>query len=274
MAISLSGARCLVTGGSRGLGRHIALQLASRGAHVLLCARSREGLAEVAREIAAQGGRASVHPVDLSDRAAVARLIDALEAEGGVDVLVNNAGIETIAYFHEIPLAEIFAMLEVNLVATMHLTRLVLPGMVARQRGHIVNIASLAGKSGPPLAESYAVTKAGLIALTQSLRASYAGSGVSSSVVCPGYIHGEGMFADRAQKSGSQAPRIVGSSPPEAVGRAVVRAIERDAPEILVTPSMARLLGAVGQLQPRMHDWLKRVMKLRAFYEKQRDAGA
>lgn len=270
MPLSLSGARCLVTGASRGLGRHIALALAHEGARLHLVARSADGLAAVAREVEALGARCEIHATDVCDRAAISSLVAALEGKGGVDVLVNNAGIETVAYLHEIPMEEMLHILDVNLISTMVLTRLVIPGMVTRKRGHIVNIASLAGKTGPPLAETYATTKAGMIGFTQSLRVSYAGTGVSASVVCPGYIRGEGMFADRTQKVGGAAPKLVGTSPPEAVGLAVVRAIVRDEPELLVTPTPARLIAALGQLSPRFPGWLIRQLNLRTLYEGQR----
>jgi len=271
MSFPLSGARCLITGASRGLGRHIALALAHEGARLHLVARSAADLARVAKEVAELGAHVETHALDIVDREALSALVTRLEAEGGVDVLVNNAGIETVAYFHQLPIDEMLRILEVNLTATMVLSRLVLPGMVARARGQIVNIASLAGKTGPPLSETYAITKAGMIAFTQSLRASYAGTGVSASVVCPGYIHGEGMFADRVSRSSGAPPALVGSSPPEAVGRAVVRAIIHDEPELLVTPTPARLMAAIGQLQPRFGGWLVRMLKLRSLYEQQRD---
>ncbi len=271
MSMELHGASCLVTGASRGLGRHIALALAREGATLHLMARSRADLEAVAREVQDLGARAHVHDVDVSDRAATEDLVAALDRAGGIDVLVNNAGIETIAYFHEIPVDTMLRILEVNLSSALLLTRFVLPGMVTRGRGHVVNIASLAGKTGPPLVETYAASKAGLIAFTQSLRVSYAGSGVSASVVCPGYIHDVGLFADRVRSSGGAPPKIIGTSPPEAVGRAVVRAIVRDEPELHVTPTPARLLAAIGQLQPRFPGWLLRKLDLRSLYEKQRN---
>lgn len=271
MSLPLRNARCLVTGASRGLGRHIALALANQGSLLHLCARSKEGLEQVAQETRAIGVKTETHAIDVSDRAAVSALCNKLEQDGGIDVLVNNAGIETVGYFHELPAERIEEMLEVNLAASLRLTRALLPGMVGRNHGHVVNIASLAGKTGPPLAETYAVTKAGLIALTQSLRASYAGSGVSSSVICPGYIRGEGMFADRVRgRDDARPPAFIGTSPPEAVGAAVVRAIREDAPELLVTPTPARLFAAVGQLQPRFPGWLVKTLGLRALYEKSR----
>jgi short-subunit dehydrogenase len=159
-------------------------------------------------------------------------------------------------------------MLEVNLIAPMLLTQRVLPGMLARGRGHIVNISSLAGKAGPPHTETYAASKAGLIGFTQSLRASYGTRGVSASVICPGFIAGSGMFADRSRKSGVTAPRLLGTSRPESVAAAVVRAVRDNAPEILITPGPARVLAAVSQLFPRLPGWVVRKLKLPEMYER------
>ena len=264
MTFQLNGARCLVTGASRGLGRHIARSLAERGATLHLVARSQPDLERVAAEL--RGASVHIHAIDVTDRAAVEALASTLPP---IDVLVNNAGIEIISYFHELPVSELLRILDVNLTSALVLTRLLLPGMVERRRGHIVNIASLAGKTGPPLAETYAATKAGLVAFTQSLRASYAGTGVSASAVCPGFIHGEGMYADRAVRSGGKPPALVGSSPPEEVGEAVVRAILHDEPERFVTPTPARLLAAINALQPRLIGWLAGRLHLREMYEKQ-----
>src|SRR5207247_5700760 len=122
------------------------------------------------------------------------------------------------------------------------------PGMVERQRGQIINMASMAGKVGPPLSETYAVTKAGLIGFTQSLRASYDGTGVSASAICPGFIADAGMFADRAARDGVAPSKILGSSTPEKVAAAVVRAIRRNLPEVIVNPGPARLMAAMAQL--------------------------
>jgi short-subunit dehydrogenase len=262
---SLHGTTALITGASRGLGRHIARALAAEGVELVLAARTRAGLETLATELRSEFGRnVCVAPTDVGDRVALSELA---ERSLDVDVLVNNAGIETPSFFHELPLEEMEKMLQVNLVAPMVLTRLLLPGMLARGRGHIVNVASLAGKAGPPLAETYAVTKAGLIAFTQSLRASYAHSGVSASVICPGFVIGEGMFADRAARDRITAPRLLGTSRPEEVGNAVVRAIVRDEPERIVNPGPMRLLSALGQLSPRLPEWFKRRMGLRTMYE-------
>ena len=259
--MDLEGKTALVTGASRGLGRVIARALAEEGMTLVLAARSAPEIEGLARDL----GRARAVKADVSRRSDCERLV---EAAGPIDVLVNNAGVETIGRFHELPFDEIQHMLEVNLVASLRLARLVLPGMLARRRGHIVNVASLAGKSGPPLAETYAATKAGLIGFSQSLRASYEGTGVSASAVCPGFVAGEGMFADRQRAFGVKAPRLLGATTPERVARAVVLAISEDLPEILVTPGPVRLLAAATQLFPRLPGWMIRRLNLREMYER------
>jgi short-subunit dehydrogenase len=266
---SLKGRGAIVTGASRGLGRVIARALAQEGMNLVLAARSPAGLDESARELGALGVRVIGMPTDVTSRDALAALVERTEHElGGVDVLVNNAGVEKPCPFDRLPPADLREMLEVNLIAAMTLAQLVLPRMLERGRGHIVNVASLAGKAGPPLSETYAASKAGLIGFSQSLRASYDGTGVGASAICPGYVRESGMFADRARRDGVRPPRLLGSSPPEKVAQAVVRAIRGDAPEILVTPGPARLLGALTQLFPRLPGWMIRRMRLREMYER------
>ncbi len=259
----------IVTGASRGIGRHIARRLAREGMAIALAARSRSELDRVAAEMTAAGARAIAIAADVADVAQLENLVRETERRlGPIDVLVNNAGIGTVTPFHRIDLGEMRRVLEVNLVGAMTLTRLVLPGMVERDRGWIVNVSSLAGKAGTPLGETYGASKAGLIGFTQSLRASYDGTGVRASVVCPGFVSGEGMFADRSSATGVQAPRGMGTSSPESVAEAVLRAIRTDAPEILVTPGPGRLLAAMSQLFPRLPGWVVRRAHLRDLYEK------
>src|SRR5205085_2660236 len=116
--------------------------------------------------------------------------------------------------------------LQVNLQAPMLLTRLVLPGMIRRGEGHILNMASLAGKSPPGFQEPYAATKAGLIAFTASLRETYRGSGVSASVLCPGFLE-TGIYSRLKAKSGLSAPWLLRATSPKSVAGAMLRAIER-----------------------------------------------
>jgi short-subunit dehydrogenase len=247
----LKGACAIITGASRGLGRHIARALAGEGMRLVLAARDAAGLAEAAGEVRARGAEALVVPTDVADADALAALVAAAEREfGGADVVVNNAGIELALAHHKLAPDEIEGIVRVNLTAPLLLTRFALPGMLARRRGHVVNIASLAAKACPPYEGVYAATKAGLLAFTHALRGELRGRGVGASAVLPGFVSEAGMYADSIRGSGVSAPALVGEVSPAAVARAVVRAIRRDLPEVLVTHGPVRLLAALGQLYP------------------------
>jgi short-subunit dehydrogenase len=137
----------------------------------------------------------------------------------------------------------------------MILTRLVLPGMLARKRGHIVNISSLAGKSGPAFQEPYAATKSGLIGFTSSLRGTYRSMGVSASAVVPGFVEA-GIYAHLKERSGCAAPALLGTSPPEKVADAVLKVVDRDLPEIIINPLPVRPLLGLMAMFPRIGEWL------------------
>ncbi len=252
----LSGALALVTGASRGIGPRIAEALARAGVQrMALVARDADALEQVASRLRAAGVRALAFPADLTRSADRAALIPRVEAAlGPIDVLVNDAGVETVGPFVGLAADAIFATVELNLTAPMHLARLVLPGMLRRGGGHLVNIASIAGKKGAPYEAVYSGTKAGIIEWTGALRAELAGTGVSLSVVCPGFVTGEGMFA----RFGLAPPRLIGSCTPEEVAAAVVRAIRKDLPEIIVNSLPLRPLLAVGALSAGAGAWLLR----------------
>lgn len=249
----LRGTVALVTGASRGIGPHIARALATEGAGVALCARDQAALEAVARQMRGDGARVVALAVDLlrgEERTALVRRVE--EELGPIDLLVNDAGTESEGAFASQALATISQTIELNLAASMHLARLVLTGMLARGRGHLVNIASLGGKKGAPYAAVYCATKAGLIEWTGALRWELAGTGVSASVVCPGYVTGEGMFA----RFGVPPPARLGSCTPDEVADAVVRAIRKDLPEVIVNSLPVRPFLALGALSPRLGEWI------------------
>jgi short-subunit dehydrogenase len=137
----------------------------------------------------------------------------------------------------------------------MLLTHALLPEMLRRRSGHIVNISSLAGKSGPAFQEPYAASKAALTAFTFSLRASYRGTGVTASVITPGFIN-TGIYARLRARTHCTAPPLLSAVPPERVARALLRAVRRDLPEVLVSryPVQPILLVLAGL--PRVGLWL------------------
>jgi NAD(P)-dependent dehydrogenase (short-subunit alcohol dehydrogenase family) len=181
--IDMDGRIAVVTGGARGIGLAIAERAAASGAKVALWDRDAARLAEAAATLPG----ASAHVVDLTDEAAVRAAAAETEAvHGRIDILVNNAGITGgNAPTWELPTAEWRHVIEVNLIAPFLVSSAVVPGMVARGYGRVVNVASVAGKEGNPNASHYSASKAGLIALTKSLGKELAGKGVMVNCITP-----------------------------------------------------------------------------------------
>jgi short-subunit dehydrogenase len=246
----------LLTGASGGLGVFIAHAFVDLKVKQALVAHPGVNLEELRKAIEGRGGEAMVINSDLRDAAQRKQLVQEVRKHfGSVDILINNAGVEFTSAYHDLSEENIGEVLNVNLEAPMILSRLILPEMLERKRGHIVNISSLAGKTGPAFQEPYAATKAGLIAFTSSLRASYRQRGVSASVIVPGFVEA-GIYAKLKAKSGCSAPALLGTSPPEKIPRAVLRAIRNDLPEVIVNPLPVRPLLAFASLFPSLGEWM------------------
>jgi short-subunit dehydrogenase len=250
------GWRGLVTGASGGLGRYIAKALAASGVDLVLTGRDLVALNAVADTVREQGRTATVLVVDLSEQHAVTRLVSESNATAGpIDLLVNNAGVEVASAYTRYTETELSQIISLDLLIPLQLIRAVLPGMVARRRGHIVNICSLASLGPLPYGVPYAAAKAGLAAATRSLRVEYAGSGVGFSALVPGFVTGAGIYA-RHQAAGSTAPTIFGTVSAERVAQAVVQAVERNRSEVLVTGRPIRPALALARLAPRLMERL------------------
>jgi short-subunit dehydrogenase len=248
----LRGKNVLLTGSSRGIGPVIAHALAREGANLALTARSADELGSVAADLAAEGVRVTVVPADLGDSEAIAPLIERVRRElGEVDVLVNNAGMRQTAEFASLDPSAMQEVMQTNVMAPMLLTRLLLPGMIERGSGHIVNIASVAGKVGVPFEAAYSASKAALVEWSAALRVELEGSGVGVSCICPGYVRAtEATPSPRRRR----APRLIGSVPPARVAQAVVSAIRDNRREVLVMPLPVRPLLALAELSPWLRD--------------------
>jgi NAD(P)-dependent dehydrogenase (short-subunit alcohol dehydrogenase family) len=189
-SFDLDGKVALVTGASRGIGRAIALAYADAGADVVLLARDAEKLGEVATDVTSRGRRAHIAVCDVTDAEAVgAAASAAVEALGPIDVLVNNAGGNSFST----PLAGMrFSgwekTLRLNLDSTVHLCQTILPSMLERRTGVIINVSSVAGLSGAPLMSHYGAAKAAVISLTRSLAVETAWAGVRVNALVPGWI--------------------------------------------------------------------------------------
>lgn len=252
MMRNLRGRTAIVTGATGGLGGPIARALVDAGMNVVLVARSSDPLKSLASELGAVP-----FPADVTNGRAVERLIRfTLERFGAIDLLVNNAGVETYYPFHLLDPAAIRRSFDLNATAPAILARLVLPHMLEQGRGHIVNIGSTAGKHGPACGAAYGASKAALIAFTQALRMEYRPRGVSASVVCPGFVRGDGMYARMCADAGRQVPAVVGTTSAKAVARAVLKSVRRDLPEVVVNNPPLRPLFALTAAFPRIGEWI------------------
>lgn len=223
--MDLHGATALVTGANRGIGRALVEALAQDPLELVLA-----GVRDPS-SFESVGGRATVVPVrmDLSSREAIDESCSSIpELMDDVDLLVNNAGLLTGGLLEEQDIADVYAMVQVNLVAVAHLTQRVLPGMLRRGRGKIVNNASISGYAYFPAASTYAASKAGVVAFTESLRRELSGTGVSAMhVVTPG-VKTDMLDATRATYGRYMDTSDWDEVTPEEWASRVVRAVERD----------------------------------------------
>jgi short-subunit dehydrogenase len=240
-AVELRDAVCLVTGASSGIGGATARQLAGAGARVVPLGRDRDAL-----EALPMAGSAVV--ADLAREGEAARAAEeALAAFGRVDVLVNNAGIGWAGRLAEMEGEDAERLVAVNLLAPLLLTRALLPAMLERRRGWIVNVGSIVGHVGNRDEAVYAASKGGLVAFSESLRQELAGTGVGVSLVTPGVIDTP-FFQRRGTPYGRRRPRPLS---PERVADAIVDAIRRERAEVFVPRWLAlpaRLRGAAPGL--------------------------
>jgi len=249
----------IVTGASRGIGVYIARTLAARGFDLLLVARSEDALAQVAAELRDSGATVSVAAVDLAADGAARRIADAAMRElGAVDVLVNNAAVEPQRRFHLLGWDELESVLRVDLLTPIELSHLLLPQMLERGQGRIVNISSLAGHAGFPFTEAYAAAKDGLIAFGRVLRHDYRDSGVSASTLVLGAVKGTGIGQRTLDETGLTSSTAF-MVEPEKVARAVLRAIEHDRAELVVMRGPGRLLKALMDFFPGFGPALSRL---------------
>ncbi len=217
----------IVTGASRGIGRATAIALAQRGIAVALAARDQKALAAVQEEI---GGRATAIPTDVSDEAAVAEMVARASSElGPIDLLVNNAGALARASLADIDVADWDRVLGVNLRGPFLCTRAVLPSMIERGRGRIVNVSSISGKLGTPLLTAYCASKWGLLGFSHAAAEELKPKGIQVFSVCPGSVNTEmlqqglpGAVSDMEPEDVASVIVYLGTEAPDAMAGAAV----------------------------------------------------
>jgi 3-oxoacyl-[acyl-carrier protein] reductase len=190
--VNLSGQTAIVTGASRGIGKAIAMRLAASGAKVACVARSADKLKETVDAITAAGGAAEVHPCDVTDSAAVSKLVESLhEKWGRLDIVVNNAGITKDTLIPRMSDEDWDAVIATNLRSVFLFTRAASLVMMRQRSGRIINISSVSGLMGNPGQANYSASKAGIIGLTRTVAQELAGRKVTVNAICPGFIASE-----------------------------------------------------------------------------------
>ena len=237
----------LVTGASSGIGREFAVQLAERGWDPVLVARDVARLEALASELRGRrGADVEVLPADLTLPLQLESVARRLRAAPAVDLLVNNAGMGVIGSFRVADAERLKAQLELNMVAPVVLARAVLPGMVERGRGGVINVSSLAAFQPGPWHTSYAASKAFLNYFTEGLHEELRGTGVRVQALCPGYTRTE--FQERAGAPARRVPRMLWQQPGPVV-RASLKGLDRGS-LIVIPGTLNRTMWFASKLAP------------------------
>ena len=241
----------LITGASAGIGAATARALAGAGMRLALCARRRDRLEALAGALGARGAEISVHPLDVTDTAAVQAMVDEVTRHHGtLDVLVNNAARGLAARFEDTTPTEFRELLELNLVAPIVAMQAALPQMRRQGRGHIINVSSVVGRRNLPGRAAYGATKFALGAVSEALRLELRGSGIHVSLVYPIYTLTEFHQAETRRMTMRRAGPTQSA---ETVARAILRCVRRPRPEVYPYRP-ARLLASLSALFPGLVD--------------------
>jgi short-subunit dehydrogenase len=262
----------LVTGASSGIGEAAAVALARRGCSLALAARRVDLLEALAARLNGEFPEPAYVPLqlDVTDLVSVDRCIsDVVARLGKVDLLVNNAGAIRLDWLERLdPVEDLAHQIRVNLLGAMFMTRAVLPQMIERQRGHIINIASLASFVGSPTYTGYAASKHGLRGFSEALRREVAGLGIQVSVVYPGVVRtGFGGGEGKRRRTRVRMPRFLVLTA-EAVGEAIARVALRPRRSVVIPRTVLPVLW-LNALAPGLVDRFV----LRLFTRREREAG-
>jgi short-subunit dehydrogenase len=261
---SVAGSRILITGASQGIGRALAVAAARQGARVLAAARSAALLAELAAEVKARGGTIETVTADVTSPADRQLMADtAMRCFGGLDVLINNAGIGATGHYCESDPQHLRQIMEVNFFGLTETTRVCLPLLRKGQRPAIVNISSILGKRGIPARSEYSASKFAVQGFSEALRAELAKDGIDVLVVCPGLTQTNFSQNVLARKALVQLDHMRGMTS-EQVAEATLRALERGTHEKTLT-FQGKLIVFVSRFFPRLADLISK-KKVRSLF--------
>jgi len=248
---ALAGKRIAITGGGRGIGLATARELHRRGAQVSIGDIDAEAAKEAASSIA---GDAAAFTLDVTDTESFGSfLADTKQALGGLDVLINNAGVMPIGHFLDIPESVVRRSMEINLLGPTLGMRAALPDMIAQGHGHIINVASSAGKTAVPGGLNYCAQKAGLIHLTEGARLEYGGRGISFTCVMP-------SFTNTDLVAGTKGTRLIKNVEPEDVANGIADAIADQRKDVFVPRSLRTIFAAQPIMGRRLRDRMYRTL--------------
>jgi 3-oxoacyl-[acyl-carrier protein] reductase len=264
---TVQGKRALITGAAGGLGLAIATRLARDGAKVALLDKNAEALLKIDRKLLGAEEEPLHLPCDLRDDDCIAGAVERLITEwGGVDILVNNAGVAYYGRSHEMSKDEWQEILEVNLIRSIELTRLLLPQLLAQPESHIVNVASMYGYFVTNRSTAYHLTKFGLIGFSEALRAEYARTNLGVTALCPGFVK-TGLFRSMScEGDRDRSPPSWICTSAEKVASQAVRSITRNR-RLVKTGWLAHVTYLVRRVMPGLFDsmyhlgrprWIKR----------------
>jgi NAD(P)-dependent dehydrogenase (short-subunit alcohol dehydrogenase family) len=263
MSLTVQGKAAVVTGAGSGIGRETALLCARRGAALALCDVNDQGLAETADLARSYGVDVLTEHVDVGDAASMDGFATAVyDRFGGVDLLVNNAGIGVVATFMETELADWQRLIDINLMGVVHGCHFFIPAMVKRGRGgHVVNVASQAGFQANLALSAYSATKFAVFGFSEALRAELRPHGIGVTAVCPGVVNtaitrSSEVRGDHASERQAKLQRLYERRGygPEKVAVNILRAVERDRAVAPITPE-AHVAYVISRVAPPLSRW-------------------
>ncbi|TWT89999.1 putative oxidoreductase SadH [Pseudobythopirellula maris] len=272
----LANKHAMITGAASGIGRAIAMRLASRMTHLTLVDIDAAGLERTAREARELGAAVDSQRRDLTLRDEVdATVQESLDQSAGVDLLVNNAGVTYHGPTHAMPAGDLERLMSLNLLAHVRLTHGLLPSLLARPEAHVLNVCSVLGLAGMPRVSAYCAGKFAMVGFSESLRSEYGRVGLGVTAFCPGFVRTE-LFGSAPLPEGQSKPK---SPPawiclsPERVARRAVLAVERNRGRVVLDPYCWWAIGLKRRL-PAAFDWALSLGRRRRVERKRRELAA